>query len=159
MKVKKINVEPIPAEVKEMKFNASTPRQEALRLQKQNTKEQLALIKAHHGGKGKLHTVPQFHTGAPCISGKCGNHSSIVANKNIMTSKKNSVYDSDVISADKMSDFMKKGGRKYGKKSRKVTRKKKRKPNQNTKKTKKHTKKSKRLRKKVKGKRHSRKSK
>lgn len=159
MKVKKINVEPIPAEVKEMKFNASTPRQEALRLQKQNTKEQLALIKAHHGGKGKLHTVPQFHTGAPCISGKCGNHSSIVANKNIMTSKKNSVYDSDVISADKMSDFMKKGGRKYGKKSRKVTRKKKRKPNQNTKKTKKHTKKSKRLRKKVKGKTHSRKSK
>ena len=159
MKVKKINVEPIPAEVKEMKFNASTPRQEALRLQKQNTKEQLALIKAHHGGKGKLHTVPQFHTGAPCISGKCGNHSSIVANKNIMTSKKNSVYDSDVISADKMSDFMKKGGRKYGKKSRKVTHKKKRKPNQNTKKTKKHTKKSKRLRKKVKGKTHSRKSK
>jgi hypothetical protein len=159
MKVKKINVEPIPAEVKEMKFNASTPRQEALRLQKQNTKEQLALIKAHHGGKGKLHTVPQFHTGAPCISGKCGNHSSVVANKNIMTSKKNSVYDSDVISADKMSDFMKKGGRKYGKKSRKVTRKKKRKPNQNTKKTKKHTKKSKRLRKKVKGKTHSRKSK
>ena len=159
MKVKKINVEPIPAEVKEMKFNASTPRQEALRLQKQNTKEQLALIKAHHGGKGKLHTVPQFHTGAPCISGKCGNHSSIVANKNIITSKKNSVYDSDVISADKMSDFMKKGGRKYGKKSRKVTHKKKRKPNQNTKKTKKHTKKSKRLRKKVKGKTHSRKSK
>ena len=38
MKVKKINVEPIPAEVKEMKFNASTPGQEALRLQKQNTK-------------------------------------------------------------------------------------------------------------------------
>ena len=37
MKVKKINVEPIPAEVKEMKFNASTPRQEALRLQKQNS--------------------------------------------------------------------------------------------------------------------------
>ena len=64
MKVKKINVQPIPAEVKEMKYNASTPRQEALRLQKQNTKEQVALMKAHHGGKGKLHTVPQFHTGA-----------------------------------------------------------------------------------------------
>ena len=159
MKVKKINVEPIPAEVKEMKFNASTPRQEALRLQKQNTKEQLALIKAHHGGKGKLYTVPQFHTGAPCISGKCGNHSSVVANKNIMTSKKNSVYDSDVIPADKMSDFMKKGGRKYGKKSRKVTRNKKRKPNQKTKKTKKHSKKSKRLSKRGKRKTHSYKSK
>lgn len=149
MKVKKINVEPIPAEVKEMKYNASTPRQEALRLQKQNTNEQVALMKAHYGGKAKIHTIPQFYTGAPCISGKCGNHSSVFANKNIMTSKKNSVYDNDVISADKMTEFMKKGGRKYGKKSRKAIRNKTRK---STKKTKKHTKKSKR-------KTHSRKSK
>lgn len=162
MKVKKINVEPIPAEVKEMKFNASTPRQEALRLQKQNTKEQVALMKAHHGGKGKVHTVPQFHTGAPCISGKCGNHSSVVANKNIMTSKKNSVYDSDVIPADKMSEFLKKGGRKHSKKSRKVTRNKNRKSNQKTKKhktTKTHSKKLKRSSKMEKRKTHSRKSK
>jgi len=146
MKVKKINVEPIPAEVKEMKFNASTPRQEALRLQSQNTKEQVALMKAHHGGKGKLHTVPQFHTGAPCISGKCGNHSSIVANKNIMTSKKNAVYDNDVIPADKMAEFLKKGGRKYSKKSRKPLHNKSRKSNQKTKKhktTKTHSKKHK----------------
>jgi hypothetical protein len=159
MKVKKINVEPIPAEVKEMKYNASTPRQEALRLQKQNTKEQVALMKAHHGGKGKLHTVPQFHTGAPCISGKCGNHSSVVANKNIMTSKKNSVYDSDVIPADKMAEFLKKGGRKHGKKSHKVIRNKSRKLNEKTKKTKKHSNKSKRRSKMGKRKTHSRKSK
>ena len=159
MKIKKITVEPIPAEVKEMKFNASTPRQEALRLQKQNTKEQVALIKAHHGGKGKLYTVPQFHTGAPCISGKCGNHSSVVANKNIMTSKKNSVYDSDVIPADKMAEYLKKGGRKYGKKSRKVIRNKSRKSNQKNKKTKKHGNKSKRRSKMGKRKTHSRKSK
>lgn len=152
MKVKKISVAPIPATVKEMRYNASTPRQEALRLQANNTKDQVALMKAHHGGKGKLHTVPQFHTGAPCISGKCGNESSIVANKNVMTSKKNAVYDNDVIPADKMAEFLKKGGKKVGKKSRKALRKK-------TKKHKKHSKKSKRRSKMRKRKTHSRKSK
>lgn len=154
MKVKKISVAPIPATLQEMKFNASTPRQEALRLQANNTKEQVALMKAHHGGKvpNKTHTVPQFHTGVPCISGKCGNESSVVANKNVMTSKKNAVYDNDVIPADKMAEFLKKGGKKVGKKSRKALRKK-------TKKTKKYGKKSKRTSKMRKRKTRSRKSK
>ena len=44
MKVKKISVAPIPATLQEMKFNASTPRQEALRLQANNTKEQEKMI-------------------------------------------------------------------------------------------------------------------
>ena len=108
---KKLIVKPIPAQVKSLRFNATTPREEALLLQKNNVKEQMNLIKSHHGGKKPRYTIPQFQTGAPCISGKCGNHSSLVANKNIMKSRKNSMYDDEVIDAKQMKKLMKKGGK------------------------------------------------
>lgn len=122
---KKLIVRPIPAEVKSLRFNASTPREEALLIQKNNVKEQMNLIKSHHGGKKPSYTIPQFQTGAPCISGKCGNHSSVVANKNIMKSRKNSMYDDEVIDAKQMKKLMKKGGkrRKTNKRKTRKTRK------------------------------------
>lgn len=112
-------VKPIPAQVKSLKHNASTPREEALLIQKHNVEQQMNMMKMHHGGKSKpvkTYTVPQFQTGAPCISGQCGNHSSITANKNIMKSKKNSVYDDEVLSASEVKKMLKKGGRKTRKK-------------------------------------------
>ena len=118
---KSIVVKPIPAQVKSLKHNASTPREEALLIQKHNVEQQMNMMKMHHGGKNKSkslkkYTVPQFQTGAPCISGQCGNHSSITANKNIMKSKKNSVYDDEVLSASEVKKMLKKGGRKTRKK-------------------------------------------
>jgi len=125
MQKKKNTVTPIPAEVKALRYNASTPREEALIKQRIDNQDQVDFMKIHHGGKRTLHTVPQFHTGVPCTSGKCGNESSRTANINMMTSKKNGMYDSDVIPANKINEFMKKGGRKHTKstKSTKSTKK------------------------------------
>lgn len=117
-------VKPIPAQVKSLRFNATTPREEALLIEKNNVKEQMNLIKAHHGGKKVRYTVPQFETGVPCISGKCGNHSSLVANTNIMKSRKNSMYDDDVLDAKQMKKLMKKGGKRKTKKANKKSKRK-----------------------------------